>query len=76
MDMFPTTLASLGAVIDGDRLGLGKSIFFLNIKFLIFAIADPDGGKISIKFIEESGAHRELAIQFIEAKFFGKCRLV
>ena len=35
---------------------IGKSIFFLNIKFLIFAIADPDGGKISIKFIEESGA--------------------
>ena len=55
---------------------IGKSIFFLNIKFLIFAIADPDGGKISIKLIEESGAHRELAIQFIEAKFFGKCRLV
>ena len=55
---------------------IGKSIFFLNIKFLIFAIVDPDGGKISIKFIEESGAHRELAIQFIEAKFFGKCRLV
>ena len=27
MDMFPTTLASLGAVIDGDRLGLGTNLF-------------------------------------------------
>lgn len=27
MDMFPTTIASLGAVIDGDRLGLGTNLF-------------------------------------------------
>ena len=27
MDMFPTTLAALGAVIEGDRLGLGTNIF-------------------------------------------------
>lgn len=27
MDMFPTTLASLGATIDGDRLGLGTNLF-------------------------------------------------
>ena len=27
MDMFPTTVASLGAVIDGDRLGLGTNLF-------------------------------------------------
>lgn len=27
MDMFPTTLASLGATIEGDRLGLGTNLF-------------------------------------------------
>ena len=27
MDMFPTTLASLGASIEGDRLGLGTNLF-------------------------------------------------
>lgn len=27
MDMFPTTLASLGAKIDGERLGLGTNLF-------------------------------------------------
>lgn len=27
MDMFPTTLASLGVTIDGDRLGLGTNLF-------------------------------------------------
>ena len=27
MDMFPTTLASLGVKIDGDRLGLGTNLF-------------------------------------------------
>lgn len=27
MDMFPTTLAALGANIDGDRLGLGTNLF-------------------------------------------------
>lgn len=27
MDMFPTTLASLGAYIEGDRLGLGTNLF-------------------------------------------------
>lgn len=27
MDMYPTTLASLGAVIEGDRLGLGTNLF-------------------------------------------------
>lgn len=27
MDMFPTTLASLGCTIDGDRLGLGTNLF-------------------------------------------------
>ena len=27
MDMFPTTLAALGAEIDGDRLGLGTNLF-------------------------------------------------
>lgn len=27
MDMFPTTIASLGADIDGDRLGLGTNLF-------------------------------------------------
>ena len=27
MDMYPTTLASLGARIDGDRLGLGTNLF-------------------------------------------------
>ena len=26
-DMYPTTLASLGATIDGDRLGLGVNLF-------------------------------------------------
>lgn len=27
MDMFPSTLASLGAIVDGDRLGLGTNLF-------------------------------------------------
>ena len=27
MDMFPTTLASIGADIEGDRLGLGTNLF-------------------------------------------------
>ena len=27
MDMFPTTIASLGGVIEGDRLGLGTNLF-------------------------------------------------
>ena len=27
MDMFPTTLASIGATIDGDRLGLGTNLY-------------------------------------------------
>lgn len=27
MDMFPTTLASIGATIEGDRLGLGTNLF-------------------------------------------------
>ena len=27
MDMFPTTIASLGATIEGDRLGLGTNLF-------------------------------------------------
>ncbi|MCI5649745.1 MAG: sulfatase-like hydrolase/transferase [Fusicatenibacter sp.] len=27
MDMFPTTIASLGAVIEGDRLGLGTNLY-------------------------------------------------
>ena len=27
MDMFPTTLASIGAIIEGDRLGLGTNLF-------------------------------------------------
>lgn len=27
MDFFPTTLASLGVYIDGDRLGLGTNLF-------------------------------------------------
>lgn len=27
MDMYPTTLASIGAVIDGDRLGLGTNLY-------------------------------------------------
>ena len=27
MDYFPTTLASLGATIDGERLGLGTNLF-------------------------------------------------
>ena len=27
LDMYPTTLASLGATIDGDRLGLGTNLF-------------------------------------------------
>ena len=27
MDMFPTTIAALGAQIEGDRLGLGTNLF-------------------------------------------------
>ena len=27
MDLFPTTLASLGVEIEGDRLGLGTNLF-------------------------------------------------
>ena len=27
MDMFPTTISSLGATIEGDRLGLGTNLF-------------------------------------------------
>ena len=27
MDMFPTILASLGAQIEGDRLGIGTNLF-------------------------------------------------
>ena len=27
MDMFPTTMAALGAKIDGERLGLGTNLF-------------------------------------------------
>jgi len=31
MDLFPTTLASLGVTIDGDRLGLGTNLFSTQI---------------------------------------------
>ena len=27
MDLFPTTLAAMGAVINGERLGLGTNLF-------------------------------------------------
>ena len=27
MDMFPTTLASMGVIIEGDQLGLGTNLF-------------------------------------------------
>ena len=27
MDMFPTTIAAIGGVIEGDRLGLGTNLF-------------------------------------------------
>ena len=31
LDFFPTTLASLGVQIEGDRLGLGTNLFSNNV---------------------------------------------